>query len=71
MQCNHILLASEIIFGALGLVVEVASVLDGDLIPFLGLVGAVALGDNFPSDTHCAGGSDRCCWLGLGVKEWR
>ena len=61
VQCKHILLASEIVFGALGLIVEVASVLDGDLIPFLGLVGAVALVDNLPSDTHCAGGSDRCC----------
>ena len=55
MQCKHILFAPEIIFGALGLVVEVASVLDGDLIPFLGLVGAVALVDNLPSDAHCAG----------------
>ena len=70
MQCNHILLASEIIFGALSLVVEVASVLDGDLIPFLRLVGAVALVDNLPSDTHCAGGSDRCCWIGFDVYEW-
>ena len=70
MQCDHILLASEIIFGALGLVVEVASVLDGDLIPFLGLVGAVALGDNLPSDTHCACGTDRCCWIGFGMEEW-
>ena len=67
MQCKHILLASEIIFGALGLVVEIASVLDGDLIPLLGLVGAVALVDNLPSDTHCAGGTDRCRWIGFGA----
>lgn len=54
---RDLLLASEIILGALGLVVEVASVLDGDGIPLLGSIGAVALGDNFPSDTHCARGA--------------
>ncbi len=54
MCCIYVLLASEIILGALGLVVEIASVLDSDGIPLLGPIGAVALSDDLPSDTHCA-----------------
>lgn len=50
---RYVLLAPKIILGAFGLVVEIASVLNGDVIPLLGLVGAVALGDDFSSDTHC------------------
>ncbi len=54
MGCIYVLLASEIILGALGLVVEIASVFDSDGIPLFGPIGAVALGDDLPSDTHCA-----------------
>ena len=54
---HHVLLASEVIFGALGLVVEISSVLDGDGSTLLGLVGTVALGDDLPGDTHFAGGA--------------
>ena len=50
---EYILLATEIVLGTLGLVVEIASILDGDGIPLLGPIGAVALGDDLPSDTHC------------------
>lgn len=52
---RYVLLASEIILGALGLVVQIASVLDGDNIALLGLVGTVALGDDLPSDAHRVG----------------
>ena len=51
---RYILLASEIILGTLGLVVEVTSVLNGDGIPFLGPIRAIALGEDLPSDTHDA-----------------
>lgn len=61
MYGRYVLLASEIILRAFGLVVEIASVLNGDAIPLLGLIGAVALGDDFPSDTHCAGEAGRDC----------
>ncbi len=54
---RYVLLASEIILGALGLVVEITSILNGDFIPLLRLIGAVALGDDLPSDTHDANGS--------------
>lgn len=54
---RHVLLASKIFFFAYVLVVEVASVLDGDNIPLLGFIAAVALGDDLPSDTHCASGA--------------
>lgn len=57
----YVLLASEIILGALGLVVEIASVLDGDGIPLLGPISAVALSEDLPSDTHCVGGAGRIC----------
>lgn len=50
---RYVLLASKIILGTLGLVVEIASVLYGDGIPCLGPIGAVAFGDDLPSDTHC------------------
>ena len=56
---SDVLLASEIILGALGLVIEITSVLDGDSIALLGPVGAVSLGDDFPSDTHYANGASR------------
>ena len=51
---RYVLLASEIILGALGLFVEIASVLDGDGISLLRLIGAIALGDNLPYDAHGA-----------------
>lgn len=66
---RHVLLASKIILGALGLVVEVASVLDGDSIPLLRLIGAVALGDDLPSDTHYASGAGECCWEACGCNS--
>ena len=50
---RYVLLASEIVL-AVGFVIEIASVLDCDGIPLLGPIGAVALGDDLPSDTHCA-----------------
>ena len=53
---GYLLLASEIILRALGLIVEITGVLNGDGIPLLRLVRAVALGDNLPSDTHSASG---------------
>lgn len=53
---GYLLLASEIILRALGLIVEITSVLNGDGIPLLRLVRAVALGDDLPSDTHYASG---------------
>lgn len=53
MCSEYILLPSEIIL-AVGLVVEIAGVFDGDGIPLLGPIGAVALSDDLPSDTHCA-----------------
>lgn len=58
---RHVLLASAIILGALELVVDIASILDGDGIPLLGLIGTVALGDDLPSDTHCGSGVGRGC----------
>ena len=54
---RYILLASIIILGTLGLVVEVTGVFNGDGITLLGLIRAVALGNNFPSDTHDANGA--------------
>lgn len=56
MCSEYILLPSEIIL-AVGLVVEIAGVFDGDGIPLLGPIGAVALGDDLPSDTHSARGT--------------
>ena len=53
---EYILLASEISL-AVGLVVEIASILDGDGIPLLGPIGAIALGDDLPGDTHFARGN--------------
>ena len=58
MRGKYVLLASIIVLGTLGLVVEIASVLDGDSVPLLGLIAAVALGDDLSSDTHCASGAD-------------
>lgn len=46
------LLAPKVRLCSFGLIVEVACVLDSDLIPNLGLVGAIALGNNFPRDSH-------------------
>ena len=54
---RYILLASIIILGTLVLVVEVTGVFDGDSITLLGLVRAVALGNDLPSDTHDAKGA--------------
>lgn len=51
---RYILLASEIILGTFGLVVEITSVLDGDGIALLGPIGAITLGNDLPGDTHCA-----------------
>lgn len=51
---RYILLASEIILGTFALVVEITSVLDGDGIPMLGPIGAIALGNDLSSDAHCA-----------------
>lgn len=45
------------ILGPFGLVVEIASVFNGDLVALFGLVGAIALGEDLPSDTH--GGTER------------
>lgn len=47
------LLASKVRLRSLRLIIEVACVLDGDLIPNVGLVSAIALCDDLPSDTHC------------------
>ena len=58
MRGKYVLLASIIVLGTLGLVVEIASVLDGDSVPLLGLIAAVALGDDLSSDTHYASGAD-------------
>lgn len=49
------LLASVIVLGSLGLVIEVAGVFDCDSVSVLGPIGAVALGDDLTCDTHCAG----------------
>ena len=54
---RYILLAAIIILGTLILVVEVTGVLNGDGITLLGLIRAVALGDDLPSDTHDANGA--------------
>ena len=54
---RYILLASKIILGTLILVVEVTGVLNGDGITLLGLIRAVALGNDLPSDTHDADGA--------------
>ena len=64
--CRYVLLASEIIFRSLGLVVEIAGVLDGDGIPFLGFIGAIALSDDLPSDTHYESGPGGDCSAGCG-----
>ena len=56
---GHILLASEIILFAFGLVVEVASVFNAHLIPLLWLVDAIALGDDLLCNSHCASGAVR------------
>lgn len=57
MRGRYVLLASIVVLGALGLVVEIAGVLDGDSIPLLWFIAAVALGDDLPSDTHYASGA--------------
>ena len=49
---RYILLATKIILGTLSLVVEVTGVLNGDGITLLGLICAVALGNDLSSDTH-------------------
>ena len=54
---RHVLLASKIVLGALGLVVEIAGVLNGDSVPLLGSIAAVALGDDLSSDAHYANGA--------------
>ena len=54
MRGRYVLLAAIIVLGALGLVVEIAGVLDGDIVPLLWFVAAIALGDDLPSDTHYA-----------------
>ena len=54
---RYILLASKIILGTFGLVIEVTGVFNGDGITLLGLIRAVALGDDLPSDTHDANGA--------------
>ena len=51
---EYILLASEVVLGPLGLVVEITSVLDGDGVSLLRPIGAVALGDDLSSDAHYA-----------------
>lgn len=56
MRGRYVLLASEVVLGALSLVVEIAGVFDGDSIPLLWFIAAVALGDDLPSDTHYADG---------------
>ena len=67
MACgSDILLASEIILRALGLLVEITGVLDGDGIALLGPIRAITLGDDFPSNTHYANGVGRDdCLKGL------
>ena len=55
---RYILLASEIVLGTFGLVVEITGVLDGDGIPLLGPIGAIALGQDLSSDTHGANEAD-------------
>ena len=54
---RYVLLASKVVLGALGLVVEIAGVLNGDSVPLLGFIAAVALGDDLSSDTHYASGA--------------
>ena len=54
MLGRHVLLASEIVLGTLGLIVKIAGVFDGDGISFLRPVGAVAFGNDLSGDTHCA-----------------
>ena len=54
MVGEYILLASEVVLGSLGLVVEITSVLDGDGISLFRPIGAVALGDDLSSDADYA-----------------
>lgn len=53
MAWGYPLFAPKVLLRSLGLIVEIACVFDGDFIPDLGLVSAIALGDELPSDTHC------------------
>lgn len=46
------LLAPKVCLCSFGLIVEIACIFDGDLVPDLGLVGAIALSDDFPCDSH-------------------
>ena len=64
----YILLAPVVIFGALALIVEVARILNGDIISFLGPVGAIALLDEFLGDSHCA--SEAGVIAKYGSQEW-
>ena len=49
----YVLLASEILLWAYAWIVKVARILNGNLISLLGLVVAIALLNEFSSDTYC------------------
>lgn len=50
----HALFASIMVLGPSRLVVQIARVLNGHLVTFLGVFRAIALFDSLLGDTHCA-----------------